>query len=99
MDPLELALQDLHKVEPRVVDLIRSGDLDPWDVDILKLCDLYIGEIKKQSDLRISGNAILTAAVLLRLKSSIFDNPGEKPTKEEVTRAVKELKVENNELQ
>ena len=82
MDPLELALQDLHKVEPRIVDLISSGEIDPWDVDLLRLCDLYVGEIKKQSDLRISGNAILTAAVLLRLKSSIFDEPGETPAKE-----------------
>ena len=82
MDPLELALQDLHKVEPRIVDLISAGEIDPWDVDLLRLCDLYIGEIKKKSDLRISGNAILTAAVLLRLKSSIFDEPRDVPMKE-----------------
>jgi len=76
VDPLELSLRDLHKVEPRIVNLIQEGELDPWDIDLIKLCDLYVGEIKKrapQGDLRISGNAVLTAAVLLKLKSDFFD--------------------------
>ncbi|MBR9681523.1 MAG: segregation/condensation protein A [Candidatus Altiarchaeota archaeon] len=73
MDPVEIAIQDLHKVEPRIVNLISEREIDPWDVDIIKLCKLYIDEIKKRADLRISGNAILTAAVLLRLKSTVFD--------------------------
>jgi len=82
VDPIAIAIQDLHKVEPRIVTLISEGEIDPWDIDIVKLCDMYVGEIKKRApqwDLRISGNAILTAAVLLRLKSTVLDERAETP--------------------
>ena len=84
MDALSLAMQDLNKVEPRIFKLIDKGELDPWDIDITLLCDQYLKEIKARRDLRISGNALLTAAVLLRLKSKIFEEreesePTEKP--------------------
>lgn len=74
MDPLNLAMMDLNKVEPRIFRMIDGGEIDPWDVDIVKLCEMYMGEIKSRKDLRISGNALLTAAVLLRFKSGIFDD-------------------------
>lgn len=64
---------DLHKVEPRIFKLIEGGEIDPWDINLVNLCDLYVGEIKARGDLRISGNALLTAAVLLRIKSKVFD--------------------------
>lgn len=69
---------DLHKVEPRIFKLVNGGDIDPWDIDISQLCDLYLGEIQSRQDLRISGNALLTAAVLLRFKSRIFDEQEDK---------------------
>lgn len=68
-----MAMLDLHKVEPRIFKLIDGGELDPWDIDIVHLCNTYMTEIKTKQDLRISGNALLTAAVLLRFKSRIFD--------------------------
>ena len=84
MDPINLAMLDLHKVEPRIFKLIDGGELDPWDIDIVHLCDVYVAEIKTQQDLRISGNALLTAAVLLRFKSRIFDEKEETlPTQKE----------------
>ena len=81
MDALELALQDLNRIEPRIVRLIEKGELDPWDIDLVKLCNLYIEELKNR-DLRISGNALLTAAVLLKLKSEYFDEKEEKDEEE-----------------
>ena len=73
MDPINLAMLDLHKVEPRIFKLIDGGEIDPWDIDLVHLCNVYMAEIKTKQDLRISGNALLTAAVLLRFKSKIFD--------------------------
>ena len=64
---------DLNKVEPRIFNLIDKGEIDPWDIDIIRLCGLYLTEVKAKRDLRISGNALLTAAVLLKFKSKIFD--------------------------
>ncbi len=80
MDVLQLALQDLNRIEPRIVRLMERGEIDPWDVDIVRLCDLYVQELKSR-DLRISGNALLTAAVLLKMKSDLFE---EKEEKEEI---------------
>jgi chromatin segregation and condensation protein Rec8/ScpA/Scc1 (kleisin family) len=92
VDPLDLAMLDLHKVEPRIFKLIDGGDVDPWDIDIVQLCDLYLGEIRSRQDLRISGNALLTAAILLRFKSRIFDEPSEEvPSRAEL--AVPEIEI------
>ncbi len=73
VDPLNLAMMDLNRVEPRIFKLIDKGDIDPWDINLITLCDRYMHAIKSKVDLRISGNALLTAAVLLRFKSQIFD--------------------------
>ena len=78
MDPLKLALIDLNRMEPRIFNLIEEGEIDPWDIDIVKLCSLYLREIRNGADLRISGNALLTAAVLLKMKSEIFDEREER---------------------
>ena len=53
-------------------DLIKSNEIDPWDIDIGQLTQKYIGMIKqlKEFDFKISGKALLAAAVLLRIKSS-----------------------------
>jgi len=64
---------DLNRVEPRIFKLIDKGDIDPWDINLITLCDKYMQTIRSKVDLRISGNALLTAAVLLRFKSKIFD--------------------------
>ena len=53
-------------------DLIKSNEIDPWDIDISRLTQKYIGMIKqlKEFDFKISGKALLAAAVLLKIKSS-----------------------------
>ena len=80
MDVIDIALRDLNRIEPRIFRMIEKGEIDPWDIDLVKLCSLYIREIKG-ADLRISGNALLTAAVLLKMKAEYFD---EKEEREEV---------------
>ncbi len=84
---------DLNKVEPRIFRLIDGGELDPWDIDIVRLCDLYITEIKAKKDLRISGNALLTAAVLLRFKSKVFEERKERVVTPKPELAVPDIEI------
>ena len=52
-------------------ELIRSKKIDPWDIDIQKFADEYVGTIEKLKRLnfRISGKVILAAALLLKIKT------------------------------
>ena len=54
-----------------LLELVDSNQLDPWNIDIVKLVDGYVGIIKKLKvlDLRAPANIILAAAILVRLKS------------------------------
>jgi segregation and condensation protein A len=53
-------------------DLVKSGEINPWDVNITELTKKYIIIVKKlkEADLRVSGKVVLAAALLLRMKSS-----------------------------
>tara|TARA_Y100000310_G_scaffold228833_1_gene231170 strand:+ start:1114 stop:1845 length:732 start_codon:yes stop_codon:yes gene_type:complete len=55
-----------------IFDLVKSEQMDPWDINITLLTQKYIQVIKemKEHDLRISGKILLAAAVLLKMKSS-----------------------------
>ncbi len=93
MDALSLAMQDLHSVEPRIFRLIDRGELDPWDLDLVRLCDEYLKEIRQKRDLRISGNALLTAAVLLRFKSRVFEERDAREVAEKEPLAVPDIEI------
>ncbi len=54
-----------------LVNLAKTGKIDPWDIDIVEVTDQYLqilAEIKSQ-DLKLTGKTLLFAAVLLRMKS------------------------------
>ncbi|MBU4284005.1 MAG: segregation/condensation protein A [Nanoarchaeota archaeon] len=55
-----------------ILDLIKTEQMDPWDINISLLSQKYIQMLKKLKDLdfRISGKIVLAAAILLRIKSS-----------------------------
>lgn len=59
-----------------IFDLVRTEQLNPWDVDIKQLTQLYIKRLKtlKSMDLKVSGKVVLAAALLLRIKSTKFLN-------------------------
>ncbi len=61
----ELTWQDI------IYDLIRSQDMDPWDIDVSLLTHLYIQVLKKlkEADFRVSGKVLLASALLLKIKS------------------------------
>ena len=52
-------------------DLVKTEQMDPWDIDISLLTKRYIGAIRKLKDLdfRVSGKVLLAAAILLKIKS------------------------------
>ena len=54
-----------------LLELVETNKLDPWDIDISKVVDGYIGIVKKMKvlDLHIPANIIFAASILLRLKS------------------------------
>ena len=54
-----------------ILDLIKTGEMDPWDIDISILSNKYLETIKKmqESNLFISGKVILASAILLKIKS------------------------------
>ena len=52
-------------------DLVKSGEIDPWDIDISILSKKYLEIVKKlqESNLFISGKVLLASAILLKIKS------------------------------
>ena len=53
-------------------NLIKTEQMDPWDIDLAILSKRFIETLKKlkEMDFRISGKVILASAILLRLKSN-----------------------------
>ncbi|MEM5875629.1 MAG: segregation/condensation protein A [Candidatus Aenigmatarchaeota archaeon] len=51
--------------------IVNVEKIDPWDVDIAKLCDGFINFLKKvkELDFRIPAKVVFVAAILLRLKA------------------------------
>ncbi|MCR4284586.1 MAG: segregation/condensation protein A [archaeon] len=59
-----------------IYDLIKTEQLDPWDIDIGILADKYVGIIQQleDADFFISSKVLLACSLLLRLKSEILVN-------------------------
>ena len=53
-------------------DLVRTEQMDPWNIDISLLTQKYLDMVKqlKEMDFRISGKVLLAASLLLRIKSN-----------------------------
>ena len=80
-----------------IYDLVKSGEVNPWDVDVTALSTKYLEMIRKlkEHDFRVSGKVLLAATLLLKIKSdrllgadmTDFDNllrPVEEDTFEEL---------------
>jgi len=52
-------------------DLVKSEQMDPWDINISNLAAQFLVNLKKfkEMDFRISGNVLLAAAIMLKLKT------------------------------
>lgn len=55
-----------------IYDLIKTEQMDPWDIDISYLTNKYLEAVKsmKEMNMFISGKVILAAALMLRIKST-----------------------------
>src|SRR3989344_2057654 len=51
--------------------LIKSENMNPWDIDVSQLTRKYIDMLKKlkEMDFHVSGKVVLAAAILLKIKS------------------------------
>ena len=56
-----------------IYELMKSEQMDPWDVDVSVLTRRYVHMLKKlkELDFRVSGKMVLAAAILLKIKSVI----------------------------
>ena len=73
-DKLMSILMDQDEItwKSLIYDLIKTEQMDPWNIDISNLTGRYIEVVKKISELnlRVSGKVLLAAAILLRIKST-----------------------------
>ncbi|MBU0614766.1 MAG: segregation/condensation protein A [Nanoarchaeota archaeon] len=55
-----------------IMELVKSGDMDPWDVNVSLLTKKYLDMLKQlqHQDFRVSGKVLLCAAMLLKIKSN-----------------------------
>ncbi len=55
-----------------LVNLAKSGEIDPWNIDIVEVTDKFLRHVEEleKMDLRVSGRTLLYAAILLRMKSN-----------------------------
>jgi segregation and condensation protein A len=59
-----------------LLELVQAHKLDPWDVDIEKLTGVFVQRVQnaQEPDLRLSGRTLLSASILLRMKSDYVMN-------------------------
>ncbi|HIQ49952.1 MAG TPA: hypothetical protein EYH56_02025 [Nanoarchaeota archaeon] len=66
--------------EDVLVRIVVEEKMDPWDIDICRLADVFVQYLErmKKLDLRIPARFILIAAILLRMKSDFLKQNEEK---------------------
>jgi len=59
-----------------IMDLIKTEQMNPWDIDIGLLTKKYIDALRllKEANFYVSGKMILAAALLLKVKSNRLVN-------------------------
>lgn len=57
-----------------IQELVKTEEMDPWDVDIGVLAQKFMQMIEemRETNLKVSGKVILAATIMLRLKSARF---------------------------
>jgi len=61
--------------EDVIVKIVAEERMDPWDIDICRLADVFLDYIQNlnDTDLRVPARFILISAILLRMKSDVLD--------------------------
>lgn len=73
MEPMEIALQDLERWDQQLVDLVKEEQIDPWQIDLEVLTQKYMERLHDVLDYRIPARALITTAVLLKLKADTLE--------------------------
>jgi segregation and condensation protein A len=75
---------DDDEVEPveLLVQLAKKGEIDPWDIDIMRVTDRFLDALESV-DLRTSGRALFYASVLLRMKGDELIHGSDEQDEEE----------------
>ncbi|MFW6230933.1 MAG: segregation/condensation protein A [Nanoarchaeota archaeon] len=52
-------------------DLVKTEQMDPWDIDIKLLCDKFVETVKsfEKTNFNVSGKILLATAILLKMKA------------------------------
>jgi len=72
-------LEECHPIE-LLINLVISEQMDPWDIDIVKITERFLREINRMRELNLKfgGKFLLATSFLLRLKSeSLLEEKGE----------------------
>ncbi len=69
MDILNMVVQPTWR--EFLVELISTHQMDPWDIDVAALADVYLAKVRELQalDLRMPANVILASALLLHFKA------------------------------
>ncbi|MEM5811254.1 MAG: hypothetical protein QXG91_00720 [Candidatus Aenigmatarchaeota archaeon] len=77
--------------------VVSLENLDPWNIDLVKLCNGFINFLNKvvELDFRIPAKVIFVASILLRIKVEYLDRKKEEEevTKEEKVETVEKIEV------
>lgn len=71
MDNRLITIIDKPNWKLLLFDIVKANDFNVWDIDIVKLTDLYLKKIMefKEENLLIPANALLAASILLKIKT------------------------------
>ncbi|MDI6798588.1 MAG: segregation/condensation protein A [Candidatus Aenigmarchaeota archaeon] len=85
---LQLIIQK-QSWEEVIYHIVSIENLDPWNIDLVKLTDSFLNYINKieELDFRIPAKIVFVAAILLRLKADYLSIFEEEETFEEVAKA------------
>jgi len=59
-----------------ILDMAKTGKIDPWNIDIVKVYDEYMKKLKElneNNNLKFVGRAVVFASALLNLKSKVLN--------------------------
>lgn len=78
--------------------VVSLENLNPWDIDLVKLCNGFINFLKRvqELDFRIPAKIIFIAVILLRLKSEYLFMVEEETKQEEKKQEVEKINIEIN---
>jgi len=76
--------------EEVIYNIVSIEHLDPWNIDLIKLTESFLGYMSRieELDFRIPAKIVFVAAVLLRLKSDYLSIFEEEETIEEMAKSV-----------